>query len=104
MNDTEWQWVTANDKKCNEYFKNNKVTLCSNDFVANFKLNLSFCYRAFSTSFKQLLTNDAYSAFKTLSNIYDGTFLKKGLRLVTRNKREKKVDKKNQGSYYKALT
>ena len=57
INDNERQWVTTNVNKCNGYPKNKKVTPCSNHFITNFKVNLSICFSAFSTIFKQFLTN-----------------------------------------------
>ena len=69
----------------------------------NFKTNLSFCYRAFITSFKQLLGNSLKLEVShpelclTLTRIYDGTFCEIGLRLNGRRNREKNVCEKNKG-------
>ena len=58
LKNKSWNWAST--------------TLCFDDFIANFKHNLSFCYRAFITSFKPLQPPWKHQKTSSFSNVFRG--------------------------------
>ena len=83
------------------------TTLYSNDFIADFKHNLSFYHRVFVTRFKQLLTNslkleppyaEAYlkpcqiSIVERFANIVNGSMLQKNKERARKERTQEKQE------------